>query len=257
MRPRELWPWLGAGFLTVGTVFAAVAIAYYTKETRYSLSTGPYMITAYVLFVLAFACFFAAIAGWRPWLLWLRFPNITVRVDAVDNSPASIQPPLFPPMPARFLILKVLITSVEADRNVSIRAAYLLRRAKPGSGWYEHLFSSPIWSVSYPRPVDILKFPINLPPQYSEGGELVFELDFRETETDPEAGLGRIEIHDAVSGKMACFPAVVGVYRRHHGLRPTTYAERIGPQPAPPWYSVMGPSDQDSDVMSPSASRTH
>jgi hypothetical protein len=86
MRPREVWFWLGAGFLTVGTVLAAVAIAYFTKETHYSLSTGPQMVIAYAAFTLAFLCFFAGIAGWRPWLRWRRFPNITVRVDGLGND---------------------------------------------------------------------------------------------------------------------------------------------------------------------------
>ena len=88
MRPREVWFWLGAGFLTVGAVLTAVAIAYFTKETHYSLSTGPQMVTAYASFAFAFLCFFAAIAGWRPWLRWQRFPNITVRVDTEIERPA-------------------------------------------------------------------------------------------------------------------------------------------------------------------------
>ena len=75
MRPRELWFWLGAAFITVGGVLTAIAVAYYTKEPHYSLSAGPQMIEAYASFVLAFLCFLAAIAGWRPWLRWQRFPT--------------------------------------------------------------------------------------------------------------------------------------------------------------------------------------
>jgi hypothetical protein len=60
MRPREVWFWLGAGFLTLGAVLAAVAIAYFTKETHYSLSTGPQMVMAYAAFALAFLCFLRA-----------------------------------------------------------------------------------------------------------------------------------------------------------------------------------------------------
>lgn len=68
MRSRELWFWLGAAFLTVGAVLAAVAISYFTKEQHYSLSTGPHMIGAYAAFILAFLCLLAAIAGCDSWL---------------------------------------------------------------------------------------------------------------------------------------------------------------------------------------------
>ena len=132
MRPREVWFWLGAGFLTVGAVLAAVAIAYFTKETHYSLSTGPQMVIAYTAFALAFLCFFAGIAGWRPWLRWQRFPNITIRVDSFGNETGSQQTPGFPPMPVRLVTMNVHITNAEVDRRVSIRAAYLLLKAKPG-----------------------------------------------------------------------------------------------------------------------------
>jgi hypothetical protein len=230
MRPREVWFWLGAEFLSIGAVLAAVAIAYFTKETRYSLSTGPQMVMAYIAFALAFLCFFAAIAGSRPWVRWQRFPN----------------------MPVRLITMNVHITNAEVDRRVSIRAAYLLLKAKPGSPFYEQLFTRPFWQVERDRPADVLKLPLNLAPQESDGGELVFDLpDYQEI--DPAGGPGRIEIHDSISGEMACFPvAVGGVYRRRHGLRPTTYEERVaGPKAPEPWYGVMGPPDRPSECLRP------
>jgi len=208
MRPREVWFWLGAGFLTAGAVLAAVAIAYFTKETHYSLGTGPQMVMAYAAFTLAFLCFFAGIAGWRPWLRWQRFPNITVRVDGIGSEAGSKQMPGFPPWPVRLMTMNVHITNAEADRGVSIRAAYLLLRAKRGTPLYAHLFSKSTWPIERDRPADALKLPLNLAPQESGGGELVFELD---REIDPAAGPGRVEIHDSISGKMACFP---GSHRR-------------------------------------------
>ena len=249
MRPREVWFWLGAGFLTVGAVLAAVAIAYFTKETHYSLSTGPQMVMAYVAFALAFLCFFAGIAGWRAWLRWQRFPNITVRVDSFGNEMGSEQTPGFPLRPVRLVTMNVHITNAEADRGIGIRAAYLLLRAKPGTPLYEHLFTMPFWPIERDRPADALKLPLNLAPQESGGGELVFRLtDYQEI--DPAAGPGRVEIHDSISEKMACFPAAIGVYRRRHGLRPTTYAERVtGPKAAQPRYSATGPPDRFLDVL--------
>src|SRR5258708_16405160 len=143
MRPRELWFWLGAACLTIGAVLTAVAIAYYTKETHYSLSTGPQMVAAYASFILAFLCFLAAMAGWRPWLRCRRFPSLVIGVDGTGSETASTQIPGFPPLPTGLLALKVHITNAEVDRNVSIRAAYLLAKTKPGSDWgHEHLFRS-------------------------------------------------------------------------------------------------------------------
>lgn len=247
MRPRELWFWLGAAFLTIGAVLTAVAIAYYTKETHYSLSTGPQMVAAYASFILAFLCFLAAITGWRPWLRWQHFPNLVIRVDGFGNETGSAQIPGFPPEPTRLLVLKVHITNAEVDRNASIRAAYLLAKAKLGSGWgHEQLFAAPFDLVSRKRPDHALKFPVNLAPAASDGGELVFELkDYLMTDV-AEPFDARVEIHDAISGKMACFPAVMGLYRRRHGLCPTTYAERVnGPKTAQPWHGLMGPPDPE------------
>jgi hypothetical protein len=250
MRPREVWFWLGAGFLTIGAVLTAVAIAYFTKETHYSLSTGPQMVIAYTAFAFAFLCFFAGIAGWRPWLRWQRFPNITVRVDSYGNEAGSQQAFGFPPRPVRLVTMNVHVTNAEVDRRVSIRAAYLLLKAKPPSPIYEQLFARPFWPVERNRPADVLKLPLNLAPQESDGGELVFELDdYREI--DPAGGPGRIEIHDSISGKMACFPAAMGgIYRRRHGLRATTYEERVtGPRAAQPRYRAIGCSHQPFDVL--------
>ena len=50
----------------------------------------------YAAFALAFLCFFAGIAGRRPWLRWQRFPNITVRVDGLGSEIGGKQTPGFP-----------------------------------------------------------------------------------------------------------------------------------------------------------------
>ena len=245
MRPRELWFWLGAAFITLGGVLTAIAVAYYTKETNYSLSTGPQMVEAYAAFVLAFMCFLAAIIGWRPWLRWQRFPSLIIRVDGVGNEQGIKQVPNFPDQPVRLLTYKVHVTNAEVDRSVSIRAAYLAAKARPESGWYELLFTAPFEQISYPRPMNTLEFPLNLAAQESGGGNLIFELHFQAKEL-AEPFDARIEIHDAISGKMACFPAAMGVFSRGHGLRHTTLAERVtGPQIAEPWYGVMGPPDPE------------
>jgi hypothetical protein len=47
VRVRDLWLWLHGPFPAVGGLLVAVAFGYYTKETGYSLSTGPQMLAAY------------------------------------------------------------------------------------------------------------------------------------------------------------------------------------------------------------------
>jgi hypothetical protein len=252
VRPRELWFWLGAAFLTIGAVLTAVAVAFYTKEPHYPLGTGPQMVLAYMSFVLAFLCFMAAIVGWRPWLRWQRFPDLTVHVDAmgyesVNRTVVSVGMPSALVTPTTILTLKVHYTNAEGDRSASIRAAYLLAKAKTGSVWpHEVLFTEPSWPVSRSRQTEALQLPVNLSPQVGAGGELVFDLDPFLAADVAEPFDGRIEIHDAVSGKVACFPAAVGTFRRHRGLRPTTIAERVnGLKQAQPWYGLLGPPDPD------------
>jgi hypothetical protein len=244
MRPREVWFWLGAAFITVGAVLTTLATAYYIKEPSYSLGTGPQMLMAYGFFVGAFLCFLAAIAGWRPWLKWQRFPNLVVRVDSDGFMTAERQLPGFPVMPIKLRAYRIHITNSETDRSASIRAAYLLVKPQPNFP-VAILLTAPRWQVTYPEPLNFLRVPVNLDPQASEGGDLIFELDFQ-MEHAAEPFEARFEIHDSISRKMASFPAVIGEYRRRHGLRPTTYAERIpGSNATPPWYGVMGPPDPE------------
>src|SRR5262245_3954197 len=48
-----------------------------------------------------------------------------------------------------------------------------------------------------------------------------------------------------LAGKWLAFPAAIGEYRRHRGLRPTTYAERVTePKPVQPRYSMTGSADR-------------
>ena len=87
---------------------------------------------------------------------------------------------------------------------------------------------------------------MNLAPDASDGGELVFELQDYKMADVAQQFEARVEIHDTISEQMACFPAVMGVYRRRHGLRPTTYAERVnGPKTVQPWYGLTGPPDPE------------
>jgi hypothetical protein len=250
VRVRDMWLWLGGAFITGGSVLTALAIAYYTKEQHYALSTGPQMTAAYFAFAFAFLCFLAAITAWRPWQRWQRFPNLTIRIDAYGTV-AATQERVGIKTPVSLVILKLHITNNEVDRRASIRAVYLLGRCKPGSTWgYWHVFTAPTSPASYENPRTPVELPMNLEPQASDGGWLIFELtSFLMDDVDWSEGSG-LELHDAVTGKMATCPAAVGgSYRRRHGLRVATLAERVtGPEHRRAWNGLLGPSDPDPVV---------
>jgi hypothetical protein len=244
VRVRDMWLWLGAAFITGGGVLTALAIAYYTKQQHYPLSTGPQMIAAYTAFACAFLCFLAAITAWRPWQRWQRFPNLTVRIDGWSSVIATKERAGIS-VPANLVVLKIHITNGEVDRYASIRAIYLLGKTKPGSPWgHWHVFTAPMSPFTYKNPPKPLELPLNLEPQASGGGWVTYELTnyLMPDVVWPEGA--RIELHDAVTGKMATCPAVVGgSYRRRSELRPATLAERVtGPQPRV-WHGVLGPPD--------------
>jgi hypothetical protein len=185
--------------------------------------------------------FVLAIAGWGPWLRWQRFPDITVIVSSVGTTVATKQRSGLA-TPTSLTILKVFFINGDPDRNVCIRAAYLRGKTRPGSPWgYWQIFAGPTDPVEYHNPVQALELPVNLGPRAGAGGYLIFELpDYLKGElAQGPQGVGDwvAEIHEALSGKMAAFPAMAvgGIYRRRRGLTPTTFAERVtGPPPPPP-----------------------
>lgn len=254
VRPRELWFSLGGAFLAVGTILSALAVGYFAKEQHYSLSLSPQMIGAYASFTLAFLFFALAIAGWGPWLRWQRFPDITVLVKGGRTTVATRLMDRLPPERTLLVIVNVFFINGDADRNVCIRAAYLRVRTKPGSGWgYWQIFTEPTGPVEYWNPVRAMELPINLGPRAGAGGYLIFELpDYLAAElAPPPQAESVVEIHEALSGKVAVFPAMVvgGTFRRRRGLVPTTIAERVtGPPIQPirthglsPWERVTKP----------------
>jgi hypothetical protein len=254
VRPRELWLWLGAAFLTVGGVLTALAVGYYTARPASSLGASPLMFGAYGVLALAFACFFAAMLAWRPWLRWLRFPDLVISVRDINRWPAtSAGPGPVPPIPVRLRVYDVRITNAEADRKASIENAVLVARTKPGAASASVVVTAPSWPVESDGPeTHPLQFTVNLDPQTSVSGDLVFEmdmlqLDLAERLADPAAAY--IELHDAITGKTACFPALPGTFRRGSGLRPLTPAERVYPmgtaevKATRQWRGLLGPAD--------------
>jgi hypothetical protein len=250
VRPRELWLWLGGAFLTLGTVLSGIALAYFTKEPHFALYTSWQMEGAGASFVAAFACFLGAIMGWRIRLRRQQFPKIRVDVDGSGTMATTYEPMPGLVIPVRLMPFKVHFVSEETERSMSIKVARLFARVKPGgpSPLWEHLFVAPRWTISPSLELRPLRFPVNLEPQASEGGDLVFEMWSPNLADLADPFDARIEIEDANTGKRASFPATLGTFRRGHGLRLSTRAESVtGPtgKAAGPSQSggLMGPPD--------------
>jgi hypothetical protein len=250
VRSRELWLWLGGAFLTLGTVLSGIALAYFTKESHFSLYTSWQMQCAGASFVAAFLCFLGAIMGWRIRLRRQQFPKIRVDVDGVGTVETTYEPMPGLVIPVRLMHFPAHFVSEETERSMSIKVARLFAKVKPEgtNPLWEHVFVAPRWSISPSLNIQPLRFPLNLEPQASQGGELVFEMSSYLLVNLADPFDARIEIEDANTGKRASFPATLGTFRKGHGLRPSTRAESVTGPPgraaAPSWSDgLMGPPD--------------
>jgi hypothetical protein len=229
VRTRELRLWFGAALLTLGTVLVAVALAYFAKEPRFSLSRCWQMRSAEGAFLAAFLSFLYAIMGWRIPLWPQRFPNISVTVETVGSAPATYSAKFgLPTERTQFFIYPVHFVSREPERIASIKIARLYGKVTPGraGGMVEQCFRPPKWRFDNSSlNLDPIKFPLNLEPEKSSGGDLVFDMQFWKTEMLAAPLQLRIEIEDASSGKRMSFPAEKGTYWKGHGLWPTSGEE--------------------------------
>ena len=254
MRIRDTWFWLGGACLTLGAVLTAIAIAYYTKQAHYPLSTGPQMTFAYIAFLCAFLCFFAAIAGWRPLRKLQRFPDITVRIQGWLVVKGLNEPAPGFTTPCDLVSLKFHFTNNEIDRRVSITALQLQGRIRPGSDtelpWWPLL---PIASgTTYqPNPPSQVTLPLNLEPLSGGGGWVTYELTSFTMQLMEWPGGVILKLVDSVTNKVACCGplAVGGAYSRRQGLWRATAKEAIngpvdsGTVDLVSWHGILGPPD--------------
>lgn len=214
---RELWLWLGGVFLVLVPFPAAIAIAYYAKQTSYSVLLNRWMLASCAFFLAAFVCFLGAIRVWSfPPRKKLTFPNVQVHVygNGVTNTDHTVyvhgaSSALI--TPATLYIFKVRIVNLEAEQNANLTVRIYVKLV-PGSFDVigETIWLPPDWSLSPTLNLTPLQMPIVLQPGTAISGDLVYEMTSHYQYASPFSA--RLELEDHVSGKRVSIPAQMGKF---------------------------------------------
>jgi hypothetical protein len=229
---RDLWLWLGGLLLTLALFLAAAAIAYFSKEPRYSLFLNFWMIAACVAFVAAFASFFAAIRGWsfppggRP-----KFPDIAVEIYGTGFIDTEREAGTGLAVPTRLRSFNVRISNAEAEQSASL-TVLLYVKLIPGS-WGragEFVCPPPEWTLPPSLNLSPVTMPIALPPGSSVGGSLIYEIPRYYLDKIAEPMSARLELWDRLSGRRMNLPAEIGNYDRTQMIPSSGEIETLGPE---------------------------
>jgi hypothetical protein len=175
---RELWLWLGAALLTLAAAFVAIALAYFTKEAHFSLYTSWQMPAALGAFILAFACFAAAILGmaFPPWVK-VKFPNVYIEIYGGIQATTTRAIPNGMQLDTPIVGYKVRITNLESEQNASLTIRPFLK-LEPGSAGRigEAICTDIDWPLDPNLGLRVIEMPILLAPGTAIGGDLVYEV---------------------------------------------------------------------------------
>jgi hypothetical protein len=229
---RGLWLWLGGLFLALFPFLTAIAIAYFVKETHYSLFGNPWMAGAWLSFLIAFLCFFAAIQRWSfpPWAR-SGFPDISVEIYGSGSTDTEREAGTGLDVPAHLRSFNMRLTNNDPGRHASL-TVLLYVGLIPGS-WgraAEAACPPPSWTVPPSLGLNPLSMPFALSPGTAVSGQLVFEIPryYLDKVADPLDA--RLEITDHVSGKMRSIPAELGQFDRSMMTPASGGAAILGPE---------------------------
>lgn len=234
---RELWLWLGGLFLTLFAFLAAVAIAYFLKEPRYSLFANPWMPSALVSFALAFAAFLGAAMSWAipvlplPAALSPGFPDMTVEVTATGSTDTERESSSGLDVPAHLRSLHARFTSAEIERTARLSVSMYVKLVEGSWGRTgEVVCPVPSWTLPPSLGLSPMTMPFDLPPGQEVSGQLVFEVPeyYRDQIASPMSA--RLEILDNVSGRRMSVPAELGIYDNAVMTSVPGGAEVLGPE---------------------------
>jgi hypothetical protein len=229
---RGPWLWLGGLFLALVPFLAAIAIAYFLKDLRYSLFWNFWMLAAWVSFVVAFACFFGAVAGW-PFPPWVRpgFPDIRVQIYGAGLMDTEREAGTGIDVPARLRSFHARFVNSEAEQHASL-TVLLYVKLIPGS-WGrlgEAVCPQPDWPLPPSLGLSPISMPFALPPGEAIDGHLVYEMPGYYLDKIAEPMNARLELLDHVTGKRMSLRAEIGEYDKSQMTASSGGAEMLGPE---------------------------
>jgi hypothetical protein len=234
---RELWLWLGGLFLTLFAFLAAVALAYFLKEPRYSLFANPWMPLALVSFALAFAAFLGAAMSWAipalplPAALSPDFPDLTVEVTSTGYTDTERESSSGLDVPAHLRSLHARFTSAETERTARLSVSMYVKLVTGSWGRAgEVVCPVPSWTLPPSLGLSPMTMPFDLPPGQEVSGHLVFEVPRHYHDKIANPMSARLEILDNVSGKRVSLPAELGIYDSAGMPSVPGGAEVLGPE---------------------------
>jgi hypothetical protein len=229
---RELWLWLGGLFLALVPFLAAIAIAYFLKDQRYSLFGNFWMLAACVSFLVAFGCFFGVIAGWRfpPWAR-PGFPDIRVQIHGTGLIHTEREAGTGIDVPARLLSFHARFVNSETQQHASL-TVLLYVKLVPGS-WGragEAACPPPDWALSPSLSLSPIGMPFALAPGEAIAGHLVYEIPGYYLDKIADPTDARLEILDHATGKRMSIRAEMGDFDKSQMTASSGGAEVLGPE---------------------------
>jgi hypothetical protein len=227
---RDLWLWLGGLLLTLALFLAAVAIAYFSKEPRYSLFLNFPMIAALISFVAAFASFFAAIRSWsfppggKP-----KFPDIAVEIYGTGFIDTEREAGTGLAVPTRLRSFNARFSNAGTEQSADL-TVLLYVKLIPGS-WGragEFVCPPPEWVLPPSLSLNPISMPIVLPPGGAVGGNLIYEIPRYYLSKIAEPMSARLELWDRHSDKRMNIPAEMGNYDRTQMVPSSGEIETLG-----------------------------
>lgn len=233
---RDLWLWLGGLFLALASFLDAIAIANFVKEAHYALFLNPWMLSALLFFLAAFAAFFCAIIGWPSrQLVKPRFPDIQVEIYSTGSIDTEREASTGLDVPAHLRSVNVrLLNEDERSASLTIRLYVTLIPGSWGRAG-EAVCPPPSWALSPLLNLHPIAMPVSLAPGGAVGGQLVYEVPRYYLDKIANPLVARLEIEDHTSGRKMNIPTEMGLYDKSKMVPSSGGVELLGPEyDAPP-----------------------
>ena len=239
---------------------AAIAVAYFAKETHYAILWNRWMLVATLLFLTAFACFLAGVTGRALPLIKPRFPNIKVDIYGAGSVTAQ-SPILFSRgigttagsmtiLSAQLQLFFVRFLNIETEQNASLTVRLYVKLIPGSFGPVgEAVCTPPGWELPADLKLKAISTHMVLPPGHSVDGNLVYEIS--QIYEGKVAPLGaRLEIEDHISGKRMSIPAEMGNYDKRNMVPSSGGVEILETEYEP---EPARPGDDESTPPKPSS----